>query len=98
MALRAAVFLIFGFVLAQSQAHQGHAPSPKPRQKSKTLAPHRYIISVNALNFKMLLEVKEFEAETWFRRIVSPSLPSQRRRRDIFVEMKALIPSSVGAA
>jgi hypothetical protein len=26
-----------------------HAPSPKPCQKPKTLAPHRYIISVNAL-------------------------------------------------
>jgi hypothetical protein len=25
------------------------APSPKPRQKSKILAAHRYIISVNAL-------------------------------------------------
>jgi hypothetical protein len=26
------------------------APLPKPRQKSKILAAHRYIISVNALN------------------------------------------------
>jgi hypothetical protein len=26
------------------------APSPKPRQKSKILAAHRYIISVNALD------------------------------------------------
>jgi len=43
-----AVFLIFGFVSAQSQGFKP-APSPKPRQKSKILAAHRYIISVNAL-------------------------------------------------
>jgi hypothetical protein len=29
------------------------APSPKPRQKPKSLAPHRYIFSVNALGFAL---------------------------------------------
>ena len=44
-----AVFLGFGFVSAQSQGHPGHAPSPKPRQNPKILAPRGYSISSNAL-------------------------------------------------
>jgi hypothetical protein len=51
--LRAAVFLAFGFIhaqfLAQLQGSFEPAPSPKPRQKPKILAAHRYIFSVNAL-------------------------------------------------
>jgi len=46
---REAVFLTFDIVSAQSQGSFEPAPSPKPRQKSKILAPLRYIISVNAL-------------------------------------------------
>ena len=34
------------------------APSPKPRQKPKTLAPHRYIISVNALKVRRVFHLK----------------------------------------
>jgi hypothetical protein len=55
-----AVFLIFGFRLRQGYGETSRfgsvtgfckpAPLPKPRQKSKILAAHRYIISVNALN------------------------------------------------
>jgi hypothetical protein len=54
-----AVFLISGFRLRQGYGETSRfgsvtgffkpAPSPKPRQKSKILAAHRYIISVNAL-------------------------------------------------
>ena len=42
---------LFGFWLrfGSVTGPLGHASSPKPRQKPKILAPHRYIISVNAL-------------------------------------------------
>jgi hypothetical protein len=46
--LRTAVFSVFGFVSAQLQGVLQPAPSPKPRQKPKILAAHRYIFSVNA--------------------------------------------------
>jgi hypothetical protein len=56
---RGAVFLSFGIVSAPAfakatarQAVTGFfkpAPSPKPRQNSKILAPHAYIFSLNAL-------------------------------------------------
>jgi hypothetical protein len=51
LVLWTAVFLIFAFVSAPSQGFFIPAPSPKPGQKSKILAAHRYIISVNALGF-----------------------------------------------
>jgi hypothetical protein len=44
-----AVFLAFGFVSAQSQAAAGMLLPQSLAKKPKTLAPHRYIISVNAL-------------------------------------------------
>jgi hypothetical protein len=44
-----AVFLGFGFVSAQSQGCFEPAPSPKPRQNPKILAPNGYSISSNAL-------------------------------------------------
>jgi hypothetical protein len=38
------------------------APSPKPRQKSKILAAHRYIISVNALSARRIkTKIDRFE-------------------------------------
>ena len=43
-----AVFLGFGFVSAQSQGCCEPAPSPKPRQNPKILAPNGYRISSNA--------------------------------------------------
>jgi len=43
-----AVFLAFGCVSAQLQVAMEPAPSPKPCQKPKILAAHRYIFSVNA--------------------------------------------------
>jgi len=46
--LEKAVFLAFGFVSAQSQGLLKPAPSPKPRQKPKILAPNGYIIFSNA--------------------------------------------------
>jgi len=53
--VREAVFLTFDFVLAQSQGYANLLLRQRPmigtaRQKSKILAPLRYIISVNALN------------------------------------------------
>src|SRR5215469_7856879 len=47
--LRGAVFLALGIVSARLQVAREHAPSPKLRPKPKILAPHRYMISVNAL-------------------------------------------------
>jgi hypothetical protein len=44
----AAVFLGFGFVSAQSQGCFEPAPSPKPRQNPKILAPNGHNISLNA--------------------------------------------------
>src|SRR5258708_23742237 len=44
-----AVFLGFGFVSAQSQGCYEPAPSPKPRQNPKILAPNGYSIFSNAL-------------------------------------------------
>src|SRR5882724_350087 len=44
-----AVFLVFGFVLAQLQGSFGPAPSPKPRQNPRILAPNSCSISSNAL-------------------------------------------------
>jgi hypothetical protein len=40
--------LALGIVSARLQAAKGHALSPKLRPKPKILAPHRYMISVNA--------------------------------------------------
>jgi len=42
--------LVFVFVSAQLQGFSNLLLPPKPRQKPKILAAHRYIISVNALN------------------------------------------------
>jgi hypothetical protein len=47
--LRTAVFLIFGFVSAQSQGFSNLLLRRSLAKKSKILAAHRYIISVNAL-------------------------------------------------
>jgi hypothetical protein len=44
-----AVFLDFGFVSAQSQGFFEPAPSPKPRQKPKILAPNGNTVFSNAL-------------------------------------------------
>jgi RND family efflux transporter MFP subunit len=44
-----AVFLCFGFVSAQSQGSIKPAPSPKPRQNPKILAPNGYSFSLPAL-------------------------------------------------
>ena len=44
-----AVFLGFGFVSAQLQVFLKPAPSPKPRQNPKILAPNGCTISSNAL-------------------------------------------------
>jgi hypothetical protein len=59
LVVETAVFLIFGFRLRQGYGETSRfgsgtglfkpASSPKPRRKSKILAAHRYIISVNAL-------------------------------------------------
>jgi hypothetical protein len=51
-------WLRFGSVTGGNE----HAPSPKPRQKSKILLPHRYIISVNALASAVSAAVHTFEA------------------------------------
>jgi hypothetical protein len=44
-----AVFLDFGFVSAQLRGSFEPAPSPKPRQNPKILAPNNYTFSSNAL-------------------------------------------------
>ena len=50
--IRRAVFLVFGFVSAQSQGFFEPAPSPKPRQNPKILAPNGYNIFSNALTLQ----------------------------------------------
>jgi hypothetical protein len=55
------------------------APSPKPRQKPKILAPHRYIFSVNALAIKPRRgEVEQAN----MKKVINGSC--SRRERDIF--------------
>jgi hypothetical protein len=54
-----AVFLGFGFVSAQSQGCSEPAPSPKPRQNPKILAPKGFSISSKAqgdndLNYELV--------------------------------------------
>jgi hypothetical protein len=49
---RGAVFLIFGFVSAQSQAAAGMLLRQSLAKKPKILAPHGYSISSNALGTK----------------------------------------------
>jgi hypothetical protein len=51
-----AVFLGFGFVSSQSQGSFEPAPSPKPRQNPKILAPNGYSIFSNALAFGIARE------------------------------------------
>jgi hypothetical protein len=68
-----AVFLVFAFrlrqgygghvVSAQLQAVSTLHPSPKPRQKLKLLAAHRYIFSVNALVEPGIEEPSDFSGE-----------------------------------
>jgi hypothetical protein len=50
MAMRKAVFLIFGVVSAQSQGYSNLLLRRSLARKSKILAALRYIFSVNALN------------------------------------------------
>ena len=50
-----AVFLGFGFASAQLQGSFEPAPSPKPRQNPKILAPNGCGISLNALVLKIIL-------------------------------------------
>ncbi len=57
-----------------------HAPSPKPRQKSKILIPHRYIISVNALAIR---QVPAARADTVAAQPCPPRRARQRGRLGI---------------
>jgi hypothetical protein len=66
-----AVFLPLGFVLARLQGSFEPAPSPKPHPKSKMLAAHRNIFSVNALYSQMVCQP---DHSGFFRKIVHLSL------------------------
>jgi hypothetical protein len=55
---REAVFLIFGFVSAQSQAAAGMLLRQSLAKKPKILAPHGYSISSNALDVSLRRLVK----------------------------------------
>jgi len=65
--LQKAVFSVFGFVSVQSQGSLEPAPSPKPHQKPKILAPNGYIIFSKALASAFFIGVSPLLAcGPWF--------------------------------